>query len=296
MNNILKNNITKNANIAYIDFPLYGNVGDQYIFLGAASFLKDNGNKIQYASSLYGYSTKGAKKNINAETIILCGGGGNFGDLYRKHQNLRNKIVSDFPDNLIIFLPQSIHYKSDDYLSSDMSLLKKHKNLIIMARDEMSFDLLKGFQLNAILTPDTAHYLYNGYIKKHTPGKKCLYLLRKDKEATKEDDKYSDKKSVDWVDLLSYFDKKVCIRILKWMSKISRLFKINDFSYYPAIVYYKIVRFRIDHYILRYDKVITSRLHGYIIALLNDCEVETLDNSYGKIKKYKDFLMSVKLK
>ncbi|MNF10991.1 putative pyruvyl transferase EpsO [compost metagenome] len=41
-------------------------------------------------------------------------------------------------------------------------------------------------------------------------------------------------------------------------------------------------------FINKYDKVVTTRLHGLILSILLNKEVYMLDNSYGKCKRFHD--------
>ena len=49
---------------------------------------------------------------------ILLSGGGNFGDLYESHQEIREDVIANFPANRIIQLPQSISFHAGEALQS----------------------------------------------------------------------------------------------------------------------------------------------------------------------------------
>ena len=56
---------------------------------------------------------------LRENTIILLQGGGNWGDLWDRHQKFRLKVIQKYKNHRIIILPQSIYYKELDNWEKD---------------------------------------------------------------------------------------------------------------------------------------------------------------------------------
>ena len=81
---------------------------------------------------------------FSENVIILLQGGGNFGNLYREHADFRKKIISAYPRNKIIILPQSVFYNDSNLIQEDAVFYANYSNVIICARDEYSYHFLKA--------------------------------------------------------------------------------------------------------------------------------------------------------
>lgn len=106
---------------------------------------------------------------INHRDIIFMHGGGNMGNKYLIEEELRRRIIEDFPNNKIIVLPQTIYYEKDEEgkkeLAKSIDIYKRHKDLTIFARGEQSFEMAKKyFSDNKIgLMPDSVMFLKRDY-------------------------------------------------------------------------------------------------------------------------------------
>ena len=105
-----------------LDLPYYANVGDVLIWQSTLNLLKKIPYKCLYSSSIETYT----KPQINENVVVVFLGGGNFGDLWIRHQSFRQKVLKDFPHNKIIQLPQSALFKSDSFLKEDVEIFEKH--------------------------------------------------------------------------------------------------------------------------------------------------------------------------
>ena len=109
---------------------------------------------------------------ISPNHTILFHGGGNFGDLYRRHTDMRNFIVQQFPDHKLIVLPQTINYRNKSLIKHDKRVFSLASDLTIMARSSDSYEFAKAsFQsANTVFIPDVAFMigdikpLYRPYI------------------------------------------------------------------------------------------------------------------------------------
>ena len=97
-----------------LDLPYYSNVGDILIWEGTNEFLKKCSCTCLYKSSLEHYRSFKCSNDVT----ILLQGGGNFGDIWRLHQDFRLKVISEYPNNRIIILPQSVFYENEKIFGS----------------------------------------------------------------------------------------------------------------------------------------------------------------------------------
>ncbi|UVP49744.1 polysaccharide pyruvyl transferase family protein [Bacteroides cellulosilyticus] len=161
--NLLKSLIDKgllpliNSSCVYLDVPYHTNIGDTLIWEGTEQFLASNHIKCLYRNSTLTYYYR----KISKKTTILLHGGGNFGDIWRSHQELRLRIIQEYPNNQIIILPQTIYYTDHSIMKTDALIMAKHPNLTICARDEISHSILKKYfhNNNILLLPDMAFYI-----------------------------------------------------------------------------------------------------------------------------------------
>ncbi|MGH8531664.1 MAG: polysaccharide pyruvyl transferase family protein [Gammaproteobacteria bacterium] len=112
---------------------------------------------------------------------ILIHGGGNFGTLWRKHQDFRIDLMERFPDRPIIQLPQSIHFSDDKSVAETARAIHKHGRFTLLVRDRKSDDFAAAkLDCPVHLCPDMAFYI--GRTERVPPKVDVLYLLRTDHE------------------------------------------------------------------------------------------------------------------
>lgn len=83
--------------------PHQGNLGDQAIALAEFKFLKEIFPNIKLWYNLENY-----KNSINKNTIIFLHGGGNIGWTYFFEEQNRREIITSYPHNNIVIMPQTI--------------------------------------------------------------------------------------------------------------------------------------------------------------------------------------------
>jgi pyruvyl transferase EpsO len=278
------------ADYIFLDLPYHSNIGDTLIWEGEETFLKRLPYKCLNKSSLETFSFRELDKN----EIILLHGGGNFGGLWRSHQNFRLNIIRQYPNNKIIVFPQSVYYDDEQLLKKDAAIMAEHKNFTICARDRMSYDILKKYFFNNILlVPDMAFFMdinrWNKYINPVTKGR-TLFLDRKDCEKnTKEN--YGivppEAENHDWPTMEKTKRSILIFQIVQViLRKIDKVLQTNFNSIVSDFVYQKILR---KYYIRTgisflsaYSYIYTTRLHVAILSVLLEKEFTFFDNSYGK--------------
>lgn len=275
--------IPPNSKILYIDYPVHSNCGDLLIMKGTEAFFKEHQIKVTKRYSVYDFNEK---LEIPKDHILVLHGGGNFGDLYEIHQNLRERIVENYPHHRIVLLPQTVFYNNEDALQRTVSIFNKHDDLHLYLRDEKSFQLVtKHFpNCNVRLMPDMAHQLWPIKVN-YVPRKERLNFLRMDIEANSEQLSVTSKiqgDSLDWATLYNRYERKLVQYAGGGLRRCkgSTLLQIGWKIYSDYLVNKSIRRFA------NYEVIYTSRLHGHILSCLMAKSNVLIDNSYGKNSGY----------
>jgi pyruvyl transferase EpsO len=292
---IIQDNLTPFITNDYIllDLPYFSNVGDVLIWQGTLDFLKTLPYKCLYSSSIENFR----QPKIDGSIIILFMGGGNFGDLWYRHQVFREKILKAFPENRIIQLPQSICFTDEEKLKKSVKVFSRHHKLTMCFRDKRSLDIANQYFPDStnLLVPDIAFCMdmthWQKYIQKPI-DRKILYLDRKDceKNANQRYDIIpNEAENRDWPTMettilgLTLFRKLQLI--LRKTDKISGL-KLNNIvsdAVYQKILRKYFIRSGIS-FLSNYSTIYTTRLHVAILSVLLDKAFTFFDNSYGKNK------------
>lgn len=280
------------SDYVYLDMPMHFNIGDNFICLGALELLKKLPYKLKYISTVNNYD----ESKINESHCIIMHGGGNFGDLYPGATWYRNQIVERFPNNRIIFMPQSITYIDIDKIVEDSKICSQHKDLHIIARDNLSYLLLeKHFIKNNIyLLPDSAIGLYYKLPKQITNNKTkkdSLSIVRQDQEAIEYPSNSLQGDIIDWKDILNaslvFRVSHFLLRGINYLKKRLHLQFLYSLSNYIFInILYPIILKITCRKLLSYSRITSTRLHGYIIASLLHIPVTFIDTKYKKISNY----------
>lgn len=296
---ILKKIIVENltdlikSDYVLLDTPNHGNIGDQLIYEGELIFLKEN---IKH-TCLYSSNTDNINySKIPEKATILLHGGGNFGDIYEKHQQLRLKIIQEFPNNPIIIFPQTVFYNNLSNLEKESVILNAHSNLYICVRDPKSYEVLNKYLSSSklLLLPDMAFFIDLSRFHRSHFDEKILIMDRVDIENTN---------TVAELNLISILQEKgyrvyvkdwptfyrtLDIRIYNLFNRIrSSILNVLSPNRNDTILKEHYLKMGIN-FMNKYDIVYTTRLHGLILAILLDKEVFLLDNNYGKLSSFYD--------
>lgn len=273
--------LLEGKNVVFFDVPVHGNVGDSLIFLGTIEML--NILNINLIDCISAYEMRRMRNaNYPEDTVFIFQGGGNFGDIYMIHQQMRIEAIDRFPNNKIVVFPQSIHYSDLKKLEADTELMKKHVDLHLFVRDEYSYsELLNRGLKNVYLTPDIASVLVDKTNKTNSQEFERLMFKRKDVEATGS----VEQNSIDWIDIVPKGKAKALklgVKLIKLNNKI-QLPKLTMF--FVLWIHGSLYKTAVD-YFSKYKIVQTDRLHGMILSQLIGLKTEALDNSYGKLIRY----------
>ena len=250
--------------------PTYSNLGDIAIYLATINYFSKE-KKVRLAiptkTCLFRYKIS---RQLEKNDIILLQGGGNLGDRYFTEELIRAKVISWFPNNKIICMPQTIsfgHLSSDCVLTHSISKYRKHKDMHILCRDIVSLEFAKKTFRNAkaLLMPDI---VLSSPVTRSIPYRKnnsVLLCLRDDAEANNDANLYrniveiieQNNMSVAYFDTdnrsgLDIADKKTAI------NGVLSLFQ-------------------------KYELIITDRLHGAIFSYITQTPCIVLPTSDHKL-------------
>jgi len=277
------NVIPPGSTVQYVDYPVYNNGGDLLIMKGTEAFFRDNGIRVHARYSVLDFPES---LRIPLDHIIVLQGGGNFGDLYPVHQRLRERIASEYPDNRVVILPQTVYYRKESEFDRTAELFNRHNDLHLFVRDPQSYDAAskKFNRCSVSLAPDMAHQLWP-IASKAEPAKELLRFLRTDIEKLSGQEllEFSGEGDcLDWGSLYNRVERKSISIIGSAMRRGNGILPMDAIwgKYSDYLVGKAIRRFS------EYRTIQTSRLHGHILSCLMDKPNTLLDNSYGKNSGY----------
>jgi exopolysaccharide biosynthesis predicted pyruvyltransferase EpsI len=270
---------------ALVDFPDYRNVGDSAIWLGEIEYFRSNFRaRPAYVSALTDFSPEELDEAVPSGPIFIHGGG-NFGDVWGGHQDLRERILECWPDRLVVQLPQSIHYSSAERAEQTARIIAKHKNFVLLVRDVESKEFAeRHFDCEVRLCPDMAFSI--GPIE--PVGRvefPVLAMLRTDVERVGSHDfsAYPGVPVEDWIT-----EPRTRMRAVKALALAGAAASFQ-FDRLKAVKFDAAANERLRRGVRQLSRgsaIITDRLHVHIISLLLGRPHATLDNSYGKVGRF----------
>ncbi len=288
---IISASIQAGSRVGYVDYPMHINVGDLLIFLGAMDFFASQRNALPASYCVFDENAA-ARRRLEETDVIACHGGGNFGDIYTKHQRLRERVVAAFPHKPVVVMPQSLHFGSEQAMRDSAAIFRKHPDVTIYVRDEPSYDVARRhFTDKVFLCPDMAHRLFDWLAPvreralSSPAAPQRFNLMRRDVEATPAQADEGPA-SADWTDIMS-LPEKMRLGRFRAMTRLYGMAGVaapSTVHHYAAAV--KQVIGAIASRLSVYENWNTSRLHGAIFGLLMEKTVSLRDNSYGKNSRY----------
>ncbi len=266
--------------VVLIGVPHHNNLGDHAITIAERKYIEDNFKEYQYyeiSEETLERCIDRVKKYICDDDILFFHGGGNLGDEYLYIEEGRRKVVQLFPNNTIIFFPQTMHFsnteKGEKELEKSRQIYSKHKKLLIIARENVSYQTMKKeFPNNKIIqTPDIVTYLDESD-KEESIREGVLIILRNDIEANLSNEQIDNINSI----------------AEKYFSKV----EISDTARGEGITE-KHRKSKIQEMLDKYKNsqlVITDRLHGMIFAAITSTPCIALGNYNHKIKACSEVL------
>lgn len=285
------------TSVALVNFPNHNNPGDSAIWLGAVASLRRLNVDVRYRCAWCTYSPE-AMRRSHPDGPILINGGGNFGDLYKGQQGLRERLLKQAKGRPLVQLPQSIHFRKQANLQRVQRLISDHGDVTLMLREKSSEQFAREhFDARVVLAPDAALGMAPLARPTGDPLADVLWLHR-----LPTDPEYVDHGTV---------DTPLSVRELEWLEADP-----NEAAWSRRTAAARWVNERLlararrdprwarhawrplgatfaplgDGYIdrglglLTQGRVlVTDKLHGHLLALLAGIPHVALDNSYGKV-------------
>jgi exopolysaccharide biosynthesis predicted pyruvyltransferase EpsI len=256
-----------------VDFPHHFNCGDSAIWLGSVKIAEELGIKVASTTSSRMYRPD----KLKADGPVVIHGGGNFGGLYPQHDDLRIRILTDFPDRPVVQMPQSIELTNAAGLEKLKRAIGLHRDFTLLVRDHRSLAIARReFDCRIELVPDAAFAL--GNLDRRPPREDVVLQARRDKEAA--DEQISGHPTVDW--------NKADILSLRNLSRSA----VSVAGKFPAPTLTSAVVNRFARQNLQWaiqtlstgHVLVTDRLHGHVIATLCGIEHIVVNDRYGKVR------------
>ncbi len=261
--------------------PHHGNIGDLAIAYAEEKMLKryfPNHKVYIMQEEKLDICAEKVKDYINTEDIILLHGGGNIGDTYVMPEKGRRKVIETFPNNKIIVFPQTAYFEDSTELEISKKIYNAHPKLVIMARENKSFEFMKKHFCNAkaYLTPDIVMTL------KETEDKLrngVVLMFRRDKEKT--------------------LDNETSDTIHQYVMQHYSTYKFSDMNLGTKIINNISERKResiLEHKfneIQSAELVITDRLHGMIFSAITETPCVVFASLTHKIEESYKWLQNL---
>jgi len=288
--------------VALLDFPNHGNVGDSAIWLGQRRLLRELDLPVAYASSAAAFDTTALERRVGTSGTILLLGGGNFGDLWPRHQRFREMITDRYPAARIVQLPQSLFFADQGAIDQARATFAEHVDFHLFYRDDSTDDLADAISGGrATRCPDTALALE--LERTREPDLDVLFLLREDHErldgSPLPEAELSELKwrVADWPHDPFSAPREATRVIVSFTARRERLRRelltvaggrklTGDLAsrHWDALAHR-----RLDgglDLLSSARVVVTDRLHGHILCLVAGIPHVFLDNSYGKVSAF----------
>lgn len=276
--------LVRSRTLARADFPDHSNVGDSAIWLGEANYL--NARSDCRVAQVRKLRVSGDDINALGDGVLCLHGGGNFGDLWPRHQIFRESLMMRFPGTPIVQLPQSIHFRDSSNIDTAARAIAAHGDVTLLVRDAASLELARAhFACRSELCPDMAFWI-GPVARTRKPAIPVLGVLRQDQEARGSWADSSIGRNIVIEDWLG--DDRWDLRIAKVRGLLGSAYTFNREKMRRG-AYDSLARARFNrgvHQLSRARVIVTDRLHVHIVSLLMGIPHAVLDNSYGKISGF----------
>lgn len=263
----------------------YSNLGDVAITYAQEKFLMDLFPEYQivdFPITQTFHQMKELKNIINEDDIITLVGGGNTGDFYDSTEYARQLFIKKFPDNKIVSFPQTIDFSNTKKGKHLFNIAKKvygnHQNLILMAREEKSYEIYKkNFPNNKVfLFPDIVLYLDQSKptferkgitLTLRTDNEKAINIQQQEKMIKELENKYGS---------VQFYDTDIKKKLPKIQDRKNELKKIWTVFKHSEVV-------------------VTDRLHGMVFCAITGTPCVAINNTNQKVSRvYNKWLIGTK--
>jgi exopolysaccharide biosynthesis predicted pyruvyltransferase EpsI len=290
--------LSQHSRCALISFPNSPNVGDSAIWTGEVTWLERAGIDVVYACNRFTYSRSRLRRELG-DGLILIHGGGNLGDLWPVAQTFRERIVTEFPDNPIIQLPQSVWFREPKNAKRAARILNRHSALHLLIRDAQSLQRAREiFAADSSLCPDMS-FVLELPPQRFEQIRDVVWLLRRDLEAAEGDMQTPEGAlTLDWSSDLPPQLRRPRRTYLGYVANAMFSAGIKRWPLWLPAPYRPIAasydrraqqRVNRGQRILNLGQVfITNRLHGHILGCIAGQPHVILGDKYGKLRSFYD--------
>jgi pyruvyl transferase EpsO len=199
--------------VAVVGFPDHNNIGDSAIWVGTRKALAELGVEVAYVATWWSYDPHRTRDAVG-DAPVLIHGGGNLGDRYPREQNLRERVLKDLRDRLVVQLPQTVSFADQAKARTFAALALRHPALRVMVRDTGSAEALDRVGVPSTLVPDLAFAINDvptatirvpGAPSRSGTPPDVVWIARTDVERQASADRYAESAGVqmtDWQSLL----------------------------------------------------------------------------------------------
>lgn len=266
------------GSVILVGTPRHRNLGDTFIWDGNLRLMEEVGLDVICDTHWIPLS----RIRDTPEAILVEHGGGSLGDLYMAEEERRRILVRTFPHRRIVFMPQSVHYRSREELQVSRDIYQSAPSLTILARDERSLSWLKENMpgIDAQYCPDLAFGMRRLNLKVPSGRGRTLTVARSDSESTQLDRSvvapdwtFSSPNKLRWQMALAprRVEKRLPLDLPRWLTAWgqSEILSANLSAAHQLFSGVSVVA--------------TNRLHVHIFCAIHDIPHFVADNSYGKI-------------
>lgn len=272
--------------VALFDFPKHDNVGDLAIWLGEVQLIERVLGKRVIAVE---HGQAQHLPELDSDIPVLLHGGGNLGDIWPLHEVFRQSVITRYPANRIILLPQSILFSTREKLAESALMTTIHPDLHICVRD------LDSVTDASVMTPAERVYLCPDMAltlgpieRKVYPTSDILILQRSDKESANFGAMPEGVESCDWIGTEPTFLYRLADALdnsyARYPNRLAFLLPLRAWLY-KRLAQEHLVRG--CNLLSKGKVVVTDRLHAHILCSLLGIPHIVLDNSYGKIDRFR---------
>lgn len=255
--------------------PDYGNLGDHAIAVGEHYFFQKNfGIDIEEVPiNRFDENISIVMEHIKPEDIVLVTGGGFLGSLWEQGEFQARKVVSLFPDNPVLILPQTLYWEAshewDIEKARTRQAYENHKKLVLCARDVETYRIMiEAYPKSEVIAaPDMVlAYGWEEFINRDTEREGALLCLKTDKESVLTNRDWEELREIA---LEACGTASVCSTNLDEMISEKRRdvflrMKLDEFS--------------------RARLVITDRLHGLLFSVITGTPCVAMNNCNHKLR------------
>lgn len=218
----------------------------------------------------YPYHEDAIKKYVKKGDVLLLNGGGSTGIEWFDAELLGRRIITAFPKNRVIILPQTIYYGDSDFgkqeLENSIELYSRHPDLHICAREKTSYDIMREcYKMNNIyLVPDMVLYLEKTDPRLDRAG--VVLCLRHDPEGV-----LGEENHITLKDTAAELDKSVTFT--DTVISEANVYARREFFFQEKLNQFKRARL-----------VVTDRLHGMVFCAITGTPCVVLSNYNHKVR------------